>query len=189
MVWLGPTLVAQNSWKASEYKAEPYRNVLVLAKVSDEYSKRQLEDMTVKQLKEKGIIAIPAYSKLNDTDMENETTFMSKMDDLEVDAAIIYSVKGSETIYKNTPSVGVSVGVPVKVGIFRGSIGTHVPLAGGTKSNRIVNLNAAFYNRSSKDMVWSLPLSGKLKSDTSKLASNFAKTTVNGIMKDQLFVQ
>jgi len=182
-------LIAQNSWKSSEYKAENYRKVLVLAKITDQLAKRQLEDGTVKLLEEKGITAIPAYSKLTDADLNEEETFMSKMDDLQVDAAIIYTVKGTETKYKNTTSAGVSVGVPVRVGIFRGSIGTHVPLAGGTKSARKVNVNASFYNRSSKDMLWSFPLSGKLKNDTSKLAGSFANNTVNAMIKDQLFIK
>lgn len=189
MFWISQTLIAQSAWKSSEYKTENYRKVLVLAKITDQLAKRQLEDGTVKLLEEKGIVAIPAYSKLTDTDMNDETTFMSKMDELQVDAAIIYNVKGTETKYKNTTSAGVSVGVPVRVGIFRGSIGTHVPLAGSTKSNKKVNVNASFYNRSSKDMLWSLPLSGKLKSDTSNLANSFAKTTVNAMIKDQLFIK
>jgi len=51
-----------STWKASDYKPEPYRKVMVLAKISDAAARKQLEDFTVKFLTDKGIVAIPAYA-------------------------------------------------------------------------------------------------------------------------------
>jgi hypothetical protein len=181
--------ISQESWKSPEYKAEPYRKVLVLAKVSDETARRQLEDKTVNLLNDKGIKAIAAYANVTDSDFSSEDVFMTRMDALEVDGLIAYEVKGTNTEYKNSPSVGVNVGVPVRIGIFSGYVGTRVPLAGGTKSEQKVNVNASFYNRSTKAMQWSLPLSGVLKNDPGKLAGVFSITTVNGLMKDKIFLQ
>lgn len=180
---------AQSSWKSSTYKAEAYRKVIVMAKISDDLARRQLEDATVKQLNEKGITAIPAYSNITEADLASEDAFMQKADALEADAVIVFNITGAGTEYKNKPSVDAYVGVPVRIGIFRASIGGNVPLAGGTKAVTVVNATAGFYNRSSKDLLWSTQLSGKLKKDTGKLAADFAKATTNALLKDGIFLQ
>ena len=95
----------------------------------------------------------------------------------------------NNTTIKNTPSVNASIGVPVRVGIFRGFLGGNVPLAGGSKTVKIIKATASFYNRSTKSMQWSFPLSGKLKSDSNKLANSFAKSTVNTMVNDNLFIK
>lgn len=188
MLLLGTTAFAQASWKLPEYKPEAYRKVMVLAKFSDELARRQMEDELVALLNTNGIKAIPSYSNVTEADLASEQAFMTRMDSLAVDGLIAYTIKGTDTKYKNTPSVGVSVGIPVRVGMFGGYLGTHVPLAGGAKTEQSVNLNVSFYNRSSKSMQWSLPLSGKLKNETSRLAESFAKTTYKAMKEDKLFL-
>jgi hypothetical protein len=180
---------SQSSWKSPTYKAEAYRKIIVMAKISDDLARRQLEDATVKLLNEKGIAAVPAYSTITEADLASEAAFMQKADALQADAMIVFNITGRGTEYKNKPSVDAYVGVPVRIGIFRASIGGNVPLAGGTKAVTVVNATAGFYNRSSKDLLWSTPLSGKLKKDTDKLAAAFAKATVNALLKDGIFLQ
>lgn len=180
---------AQSSWKSPEYKAEKYRKLIVLAKISDDLAKRQVEDATVKLLAAKGITAIPAYSNITAEDLASEEALINKADSLQADALIVYTITGQNTDFKNSPSVNMNVGVPVRVGIFRGFLGTNVPITGGAKKVNPVNANASFYNRSSKDKQWSHPLSGKLKSGTDKLATSFAKTTVNALFRDAIFIK
>lgn len=180
--------IAQSSWKSPDYKATTYRKVMVLAKTTDELAKRQIEDASVKLLAEKGITAIPSYSNVTAADIASEDAFMVKADSLQVDALVVYTLKGQGTQYKTTPSVNVSAGIPVRVGIFGGFLGGSIPIAGGAKAVNVVNAAATFYNRASKSMQWSYPLSGKLKSGTEKLANSFAKSTINAMIKDQLFV-
>jgi hypothetical protein len=182
-------VVAQSSWKSPEYKPETYRKVMVLAKTTDELIKRQIEDATVKLLKEKGIEALPSYSNIVGADLATEETLIAKADALAVDALLVYNVTSNDTEYKNTPSVNASVGIPVRVGIFGGFLGTNVPIAGGAKTVKTVKVTASFYNRFSKSMQWSFPLSGKLKSDNNKLANTFAKNTVSAMIKDNLFMK
>lgn len=180
---------AQSTWKSPEYKATTYRKVIVLAKLSDDIARRQFEDATVKALQAKGIEAIPAYSNITAADLASEEALIAKADTLEADALLVYNITGKDAVYTNTPSVGVSVGVPVKIGIFRGFIGSNLPLAGGTKATPVINATATFYNRSSKDMQWSCPLTGKQKKGNDKLAQDFANTTIKAMLKDRLFVQ
>jgi len=180
---------AQSSWKAPDYKPEVYRKVMVLAKFADELAKRQIEDMTVKLLNEKGMTAIPAYANVVEADLTTEDSFKAKADSLEVDALIVYTITGNNTAYQSTPSLHMNVGIPVRLGIFGGFLGTNVPIAGGAKSVTIVNANAAFYNKSSRSMLWSHPLSGKLKKGPDKLSAAFAKTTIDALLKDRIFIQ
>jgi len=181
--------VAQSSWKSPDYKPDVYNKVMVLAKFSDDLVKRQIEDMTVKLLIEKGMVALPAYANIVEADLISEDTFVAKAESLEVDALIVYTITGNNTAYQNTPSVHMNVGIPVRLGIFGGFLGTNVPIAGGAKSVTIVNANAAFYNKSSRSMQWSHPLTGKLKNGPDKLSASFAKTTINALIKDQVFIQ
>lgn len=179
---------AQMSWKSTEYKPEKYRKVLVLAKTTDDLAKRQIEDATVKFLGEQGIVAIVAYSNIVDADLVSEEAFLIKADALEIDALLVYKVIATNTEYKNGPALNASVGIPVRVGIFGGFLGTNVPLAGGAKTVNTVKVTASFYNRASKAMQWSFPLSAKLKKSTDKIAIDFAKITTNSMLKDHLFV-
>ncbi|WP_310377707.1 hypothetical protein [Flavobacterium sp.] len=179
--------VAQSSWKSPEYKPEVYRKVMVLVKTTDELIKRQVEDATVALFKEKGIEAIQAYSNIVESDLTSEDALIQKADVLGVDALLVYNIVGNDTAFKNTPLINASVGIPVRVGIFGGFLGTNVPIAGGAKTVKTIKVTASFYNRSSKSMQWSIPLSGKLKGDNSKLANTFAKKTVSAMINDNLF--
>ncbi len=179
-----PSMKAQTSWKSSDYKPEPYRKVMVYAKVSDVAARKQLEDFSVKFLTDKGIIAIPAYANIRKTEGMTREAFLVIADSLQVDALLVYSVNGAERQVENTPTVSVGVGV----GMYGGYAGASVPIAGGAKMVTVVKLTVDFYNRASKDEQWSMQLSGKLDNGTDKLAYTFAKATVKAMVKDGMFV-
>lgn len=177
----------QSSWKSPSYKKESFQKVMVLAKTSDELARRQLEDATVQQLKNKGINAIPSYSNIKPEDLKSEEAFIEKATALEVDALVAYNFGNIKSEYKRKPSVNANVGVPVRLGIFRGYLGTNVPLAGGNRKVETVNGQAVFYTKGTTTIQWSQSLSGDLKNGTQRLASDFASKTVNKMAEDQLF--
>jgi len=179
-----PSVKAQGTWKASDYKPEPYRKVMVLAKISDPVARRQLEDYTVKFMKDKGIVAIPAYSNVKKTDGVTREEFLATADSLQVDALLVYSLNGAvaRTEAKSTVSVGVGVGG------YYGYAGASVPIAGKTKTVTDVKMSVYFYNRASVDEQWAFQLSGTLEGNTDELAFSFAKTTVKAMMKDGMFL-
>ncbi|MCX6284043.1 MAG: hypothetical protein NTW31_07410 [Bacteroidetes bacterium] len=179
-----PATWAQTTWKASDYKPEPYRKVMVLAKISDVTARRQLENNTVKFLNDKGIVAIPAYLNVKKTDGVSREAFLVIADSLQVDALLIYSVNGAEKHAENTPTVSVGVGV----GGYGGYAAASVPISGGAKMVTVVKLSVYFYNRASLDEQWAQQLSGTLEDGTDKLAYTFAKTTVKAMFKDGLFI-
>lgn len=175
------------SWKSPTYIKESYRKVLVLAKTSNEHAKRQLEDATVAKLANKGIAAIPAYFNIGEADTKTEDIFLEKVNNLDVDALLVYNFGKVKAEYKNSPSINASVGVPVRMGIFRGFLGTNVPLAGGTKKIETVEGTAAFYTRANSTVQWSRALRGNLRKGIGVLASDFADKTVLKMIEDQLF--
>ncbi|HBU79355.1 MAG TPA: hypothetical protein DEF18_14750 [Muricauda sp.] len=185
---LGPMLCfSQSVWKSPTYQKRKYRKVMVVAKTSDGLAQRQLEDATVQQLKENGISAIPAYAHIKKTDYALEETLRKKVDELEVDALLAYTFDHPKSAYKSSPSVDARVGVPVKMGIFRGFLGTSVPLAGETKNVDKISGKATWYTCTSDEMQWSQSLSGKLNKDTQKLAEDFAQKTIKSMVKHNLF--
>jgi len=176
-----------SSWKSPDYKKQNYRKIMVLAKTSDELAQRQLEEATVKLLKNKGINAITAYNTIEPKDLKNESTFIKKANTLQVDALIVYNFGKVKSEYKRKPSINANIGVPVKLGIFRGFLGTDIPLAGGNRKVETVNAQVSFYNKSSSSMQWSQSLTGDLKNGTQNLASSFASKSVNKMFEDLLF--
>lgn len=134
-----------------------------------------------------GISAIPAYAHVKETEYASEETIKKKVDELQVDALLAYTFAHPKSEYKSSPSVDARVGVPVKMGIFRGFLGTSVPLAGGTKKVDKISGKATWYTRDSDEMQWSQSLSGKLSKGTQKLADDFAKKTVKSMVKHNLF--
>ena len=178
----------KGSWKSPTYAKEKYRNVLVLAKTSDQAAQRQLEDATVQLLKNKGISAIPAYANINATDIESEETFTEKTNKLQVDALLVYTFGQINTEYKKNPSINAHIGVPINVGIFRGYVGSNVPLSGGSRKVETVNGQAGLYTRA-RTIQWSQALKGNLKYGSEQIANEFATKTVRNMLADDLFLK
>lgn len=178
---------SQSSWKSSDYRKENYRKVVVLAKTSNPGAKRLLEDQTVAELQANGIQAIPAYSNITERDLASENALIAKADQLEADALLVYNFNPLTSEYKNGPSVNANLGIPVKVGIFRGFLGTNVPIAGGPKQVQKFSGSVSFYNRQSSDMQWNLGIGGKIGSDATKQARSVAKKAVKAAVRDGIF--
>jgi len=184
LVLIMPGAVAQTTWKAPGYKAETFRRVMVLARVTEDAARRQLEDFTVKFLKDKGITAIPAYSQVQPADLVSREVFLKKADSLQVDALLVYAVEGAEKVAQHKPTVSVGVGF----GMYGGFVGASAPVAGGTKMVTQVELSANFYTRSSQDKQWIMQLSAILDKGTDELAYTLSKSTVKAMFRDKLFI-
>lgn len=176
--------LGQSSWKSPNYQKEDYRKIIVLAKTSNPGAKRLLEDQTVAELKAVGIQAIPAYSSITENDLATEDSFIAKANQLEADALLVYNFDPLTSEYKNSPSVNANLGIPVRVGIFRGFLGTNVPIAGGPKQVQKFSGSVSFYNRQSTDMQWNLGIGGKIGSDRAKLARNISKNVVKTALRE-----
>lgn len=176
--------LGQSSWKSPNYQKEDYRKIIVLAKTSNPGAKRLLEDQTVAELQAVGIQAIPAYSSITENDLATEDSFIAKANQLEADALLVYNFDPLTSEYKNSPSVNANLGIPVRVGIFRGFLGTNVPIAGGPKQVQKFSGSVSFYNRQSSDMQWNLGIGGKIGSDRAKLARNISKNVVKTALKE-----
>lgn len=178
----------KGSWKSPTYTQENYRNVLVLAKTSDQGAQRLLEDATVQLLKNNGISAIPAYSNITATDIESEDNFRDKANKLQVDALLVYTFGQVESEYKRNPSINAHLGVPINLGIFRGYLGTNVPLSGGSRKVETVNGQAGLYTQE-RTIQWSQALKGNLKYGSEQIANEFATKTVRNMIADDLFLK
>lgn len=176
--------LGQSSWKSPNYQKEDYRKIIVLAKTSNPGAKRLLEDQTVAELQAVGIQAIPAYSSITENDLATEDSFIAKANQLEADALLVYNFDPLTSEYKNSPSVNANLGIPVRVGIFRGFLGTNVPIAGGPKQVQKFSGSVSFYNRQSTDMQWNLGIGGKIGSDRAKLARSISKNVVKTALRE-----
>ncbi len=184
VVLLQPALQAQTTWKSPQYKAEPVRKVMILAKVTDVAARKQLEDYTVQLLKDKGIDAVAAYAHLARTHFPTREAFLAYADSISVDALLVYAVEDAEQVAEQKPTVSVGVGV----GMYGGYMGASAPIAGGTQVVTLVSMSGKFYTRNATGVQWLITLSGKLDGPTDKLAYSFARSTTKAMLKEKLFL-
>jgi hypothetical protein len=178
-------LYSQTTWKSPDFKPGTLRKVMILAKVTDETARKQLEDFTVKYLRDKGIDAVPAYANLGETRFGTRESFLAFTDSIHVDALLVYSVESAEKVVQNTPTVSVGVGV----GMYGGYAGASTPIAGGPKVVALVTVSGKYYTRTTTGAQWIISLKGTLEGSTDKLAHSFAKSTAKAMLKEGLFVQ
>lgn len=158
--------------------------ILVLAKFSDVSAARQMEMEMVRQLKEKGYDAIISQGNISTADLNDETSFLSKIESLGVTGLIAFSDPSISNEYKNKPSVNAHVGItPVKVGIFRVNLGSNIPLAGGVKEKKTVRVTGAYYNKKDAGPVFSKDLKGDLGEGVLILAERFSKKMIKELSK------
>ncbi len=179
-------LNAQTTWKSSTYKAEPYRKVMVFARVSDLPARQHLEEYTVSMLRDKGVNAITAMGNVRKTEFASREEFLAVADSLQVDALLVYTIDGAERQAQSTPTVSVGVGVG---GMYGGYVGASAPISGGVKMVTIIEASGNFYNRASTEKQWIIKLSGKYDGYADKLAYSFAKSTAKAMVKEGLFVK
>lgn len=159
---------------------------MVLAKISDDAARKQLEDATVNALKAKGFNAVTAYMHVTADDLSSEEKFIQKIEAEQVDALIVFDKPSTTSEYKNTPSVSAGVGVPVRVGFFNVFLGGSVPIAGGVKQEQVINLKSSFYNKDSRMPFWALDLNGKLNKGTASLADEFSLKVVSSLISSNI---
>lgn len=177
---------ASQAWVSSEYKKSSYTKIMVLAKISDDAARKQLEDATVNALKAKGYTAVTAYMHVTADDLTSEEKFIRKIQSEQVDALIVFDKPSTTAEYKNMPQVSAGVGVPVRVGFFNVFLGGSVPIAGGVKQEQVINLKSSFYNKDSRMPFWALDLNGKLNKGTASLAEEFAGKVVSSLISSNI---
>jgi len=179
---------AQSTWIDPNYRPEHYRKILVIAKFKDPISERETEDATVARLRDKGIFAIPQYAFIPNADTLSDDSFNRITDSLQVDGLLVYALEGPGKEYRERSSVNLGVGIPFRLGIFGGVLGTNIPLAGGTRVISLVNGNASFYTRTSKNMQWSNSFSAR-NEGWDELSDKIARVTVRAMFRDRLLVR
>ena len=172
-----------NSWVSPEYTKSDYRKVAVLAKISDKKIQQMVEDNAVLELRAKGINAITSYLNFKEEDLSSHDAVITKADQLQVDAVVVFSVKREDTKVQNTPTLSAGVGIPIRIGFIHTYIGGSVPLAGGPKLVDILQLKSEFYNRNSDAPHWNTTYEFKLKNNYEAVAKGWTSKTVAAILK------
>jgi len=167
--------------------AGKYKKIVVLAKIEQANLKKQFEEAVVGQLKAKGYEAVTSGSIFTNEELEDTETLEKKIEELGIDAALVYTIENFETKVTNTPTVRASVGVPVRIGFVHAYIGSSVPLGGGPQQDKIVHLIAGFYtDKTSTEPAYTIPLSGNLDKGPDALISDFSKKSIKALVKNDL---
>ncbi len=169
---------------AQGFTQTKYQKILVLSQVEEINYKRQMEDAMVTALRESGCQAIAAYNTISAEEARDTALLIKKAAELGVDALLSFKPMSEEQSFKNTPSVGVSVGIPIRIGFLHTFIGGTVPLAGGVKEQKSVNMLSSFYIKQTGSAIWNKYTSVKLKSDMSAVISRFAADIQKALLKE-----
>jgi hypothetical protein len=175
-----------NSWVSPEYSKPDYRKVAVLAKITDKEFQQMVEDNAVLALREKGITAITSYLNFKQEDLSSHEALISKADQLQVDAVVVFSVKREDTKIQNTPTLSAGIGIPVRIGFLHTYIGGSVPLAGGSKLVDVLQLKSEFYNRNSDTPHWNTIYEFKLKNNYEAIAKGWTTRTVDALFSKKI---
>ena len=157
--------------------------VMVLAKLDNAGHKKNMENIMASRVKTTGAEVLTAHATLTEGDMASEEAFKTKLTELGVEGLIVFSDGTLRNEYKNKPSVNAGLGVPVKIGIFRGYIGGNVPLAGGAKQQSKVTLHVYYFDKFYEGMRWDDVLKGNLNNGSEALAQKFADATLKQLTK------
>ena len=165
----------------------PASKVLVIAKVKEEGKRRQLEEQARSELRDKGVEATLGVDVLVDSDFASEDAIRAKVESLGVDGVLGFVVLGiDETVKNSSAHLSVGVGVPVNAGGFSMFIGGSVPLGGGPKVTRKVNLRARYFARPFQAPAWEKVYKENLFDDTTPLVQYLARDSVKALKKKKL---
>lgn len=175
-----------NSWVSPEYAKPNYRNVAVLAKISDKEIQQMVEDNAVLALREKGITAITSYLNFKEADLASTEALIAKADQLQVDAVVVFSVLREDSKIQNSPTLSAGLAIPVRIGFIHTYIGGSVPLAGGPKFVDVLQLKSEFYNRASETPHWTTTYEFKLKNNYEAIAKGWTTRTVASLFRNAI---
>jgi hypothetical protein len=174
------------TWKAPDLAPASYAKVAVLAKISDEAARRQLEDRVAAGLEQRGIEAIPAHSSFTAENLASEETVRARAKELGVDAGLVFTVTGEQTQVQQGPTVHASIGVPVHMGGFSLMVGGSVPLGGGS-TTKVVGLKSEFITSSGDGPRWAATYATDLRNGSERAAHEVATQALKQLKKSGLF--
>ena len=175
-----------STWAAPDVKAATYAKVAVLAKISDEATRKQLEDRVVAGLVQRGITAVPAYANFTPEDLASHEAVQARAQELGVDAGLVFTVTGEQAQVKQGPTVHASIGVPVHVGGFSVFLGGSVPLGGGS-TTKVVGLKSEFITSSVEGPRWVATYATDLRNGGERAAHEVATQALKQLKKSGLF--
>jgi len=184
-VALGQETDSADSGASVLQSAGPARRVLVVAKIEETDARRVLERVACEELQKKGVLAMAGSDVLLPADLATADALRARAETLEIDGLLGFVVTSIDEEVKNSPSVGVGVGLPIDVGPFRIFAGTRVPLGGGVRAVRKVHVRASFYN-SPSEPAWQETFTETLRDDNARVAKSIAKDAVRAIVRADL---
>ena len=85
-------------WKDSAYQGGPMKKVLVIGVFKEQNIKRFFEDEFARQLKPRGVDAVPSYTVFPEEDILDKTTITEKMKELKMDSVLVTRVADVEDV-------------------------------------------------------------------------------------------
>ena len=176
-----------STWVAPDMQPATYAKVAVLAKISDEAARRQLEDRVAEGLARRGVEAVAAHSSFTAEDLASPEAVQARAKALGVDAGLVFTVTGAQDQVKQGPTVHASIGVPVHVGGFSMFVGGSVPLGGGASTTKVVALKSEFITSSAAEPRWMATFATDLGNGTERAAHEVATQALKQLKKSGLF--
>jgi len=176
-----------STWAAPDMKPATYAKVAVLAKISDDAARKQLEDRVVEGLARRGIEAVPAHSSFTAENLASREAIETRAKELGVDAGIVFTVTGAQDQVQQGPTVHASIGVPVNVGGFSVFLGGSVPLGRGASMTKVVGLKSEFITSSAEGPRWMATYATDLGNGTERAAHEVATQALKQLKKSGLF--
>jgi hypothetical protein len=86
------TTVLTSVWKDSAYQGGPLKKILIIGVFREQNMKRYFEDEFARELKAKGVDAVPSYSVFPEEDVLNKEIIVEKIRELKMDSVLVTRV-------------------------------------------------------------------------------------------------
>lgn len=146
-------------YKASDYKKQSYKKLLVLSRVKDEVVRQKMENSLADLFGRSGQKAIASYKVLSADDLSSQEKFIAKLTELDVDALVAYTFYGTTNSQASDQVTFMGGNLPstipvTTIGWFNVFLSPGYAFDINTQVNTTTRVRTELYNKSSKDIRW-----------------------------------
>jgi hypothetical protein len=164
--WLGVALVALvaapaaagtkvlSSWASPTLETAALTKVLVIARITEDATRRLLEDALARELGKRKVPALASYVALSAEEMRDAAAIRRVAEAQGVDAALLFTVTRSGQSVQQSPSVSAGVAIPIRIGSFGFSLGVSQPLGVGATTVRTAEVKGELYHAGAEGPQW-----------------------------------
>jgi len=184
LITCAPATTMHSVWKDDSYQG-PLKKVLVVGIAKRPAGKRFFEDEFVRQLKSRGVDAVPGYSVFKDDELKDRDRVAKKVRELGFDAVLVTRMVDKKTVETYVPpTVAYVPPAPYRRGGWHGyymSGYQYIAEPGYTLKDEVVVVETNVYAADDERLIWSALSETFVEGSPDTLIRSFIQTIVDNL--------